>query len=315
MTRLYDGAKASRTEGVALALVNPAASGGRAGQVFPRLLPALRASFPQLEVALTDSPDSAGRVIGAWQEAHPGSPLVVAGGDGTLHEAVNCAVRTGPVQLGVIPLGSGNDFSRNAGIPLDPNAAVERLSERRARSIDLGQLFLDADLLQRRVFLNSCSLGLSVRANALARQSSARLRGRLRYRIAGLRAALRARPEHYVIESGERRLFEDLALNLTVANGASFGGGMRISPGSSLSDAGLELVIIRPMGRIRLVAALARLQRGTHAALHEVSVTHVREPLRITPASPGVVEADGEAMETGGTLTIDVLPAAITLLN
>lgn len=315
LTRLYDGAKASRTEGVALALVNPAASGGRAGQVFPRLLPALRASFPELEVALTDSPDSAGRVIGAWQEAHAGSPLLVAGGDGTLHEAVNCAVRAGPVQLGVIPLGSGNDFSRNAGIPLDPSEAVQRLSERRAHPIDLGRLCVDADLQHHRVFLNSCSLGLSVRANALARRSAGMLRGRLRYGIAGLRAALHARPEHYVIESGERRLFEDLALNLTVANGASFGGGMRISPGSSLSDAGLELVIIRPMGRIRLVAALVRLQRGTHGALREVSVTQVRGPLRITPASPGIVEADGEEIETAGTLTIDVLPAAITLLN
>lgn len=315
MTRLYDGAKGSRTEGVALALVNPAASGGRAGQVFPKLLPALQARFSELEVAVTDTPDAARRVIGEWREVHPGSPLLVAGGDGTLHEAVNCAVRTAPVQLGVIPLGSGNDFSRNAGIPLDPRQAVHRLSEARARPIDLGRLGADAGLHGSRVFLNSCSLGLSVRANALARQSSGMLRGRLRYAMAGLRAVSHARPQHYVIESGSRRVFEGMALNLTVANGASFGGGMRISPGSSLDDASLELVIIRPMRRLRLLAALARLQRGAHLGLQELSVIQAREPVQITAAGPVAVETDGEELLTSGSLRIDVLPGAIALLN
>ena len=316
LTRLYDGAKASRTEGVALALVNPAASGGRAGQVFPRLLPALRTGFPELEVALTDTPETARGVIGEWQKLHPGSPLLVAGGDGTLHEAVNCALRGGPVQLGVIPLGSGNDFSRNAGIPLDPRQAVLRLLEGRARPIDLGRLCLhDGQRHVSRVFLNSCSLGLSVRANALARQSWARLRGRLRYGIAGLRAALLARPGHYVVESGNRRIFEGMALNLTVANGATFGGGMRISPRSSLDDASLELVVIRPMSRLRLVFALARLQRATHLGLRELSVTQAREQFQITTAGPVAMEADGEELLTSGTLRIDVLPGAIALLN
>jgi diacylglycerol kinase (ATP) len=316
LTRLYDGAKASRTEGVALALVNPAASGGRAGKVFPGLLPALRAGFPELEVALTDSPEAAQRVIGEWRRTHPDSPLLVAGGDGTLHEAVNCAVRAGPVQLGVIPLGSGNDFSRNAGIPLDPRQAVERLRAVRPRPIDLGRVCVDANHQPvSRVFLNSCSLGISVRANALARLSSRRFRGRLRYGIAGLRAASHARLEHYLVECGERTLFEGKALNLTVANGASFGGGMRISPSSVLDDGSLELVVLRPMGRLRLIVALARLQRGTHIGLGELSVTSARDQLRITPACPSPLEADGEELETSGTLTIDVLPGAIALLN
>ncbi len=313
MTRLYDGAKASRTEGVALALVNPAASGGRAGRVFPRLLPALQDTFPKLEVVLTGTPETARRVIGEWQEAHVGSPLLVAGGDGTLHEAVNCAMSRGSVQLGVIPLGTGNDFSRNAGIPLDPRQAVRRLSEPRARPIDLGRVSVADN--GRRCFLNSCSLGLSVRANALARQSLGMLRGRLRYGIAGLRAASRARPDHYVIESGTRRLFEGLALNLTVTNGASFGGGMRISPDSSLDDARFELVVLRPMGRLRLLVALAKLQRGRHLGLRELSVLPTGGPLQITAAGPSAIEADGEELATAGSLTIEILPRAISLLN
>ena len=316
LTRLYDGAKASWTEGVALALVNPAASGGQAGRIWPRLLPELRSNFPELTVELTDAPGAAGRIARAWCQAHPGTALLVAGGDGTLHEAVNGAEQAS-FRLGVIPLGSGNDFARNAGIPLDPRAAVRRLSQRPTRTIDLGQLScLEGSRTVTRVFLNSLSLGLTVRANALARSASLIPRGRLRYGFAGLRAAWSATAEQYSVRCEARSLFDGMALNLTVANGASFGGGMRISPDSSPSDAILELIVLRPMRRLRLLAALAHLQRGTHLRVPELSVIPVRGALQVAAAAgPRVLEADGEAIETSGALTIEVLPGKLTLLS
>ena len=315
LTRLYDGAKASRTEGVALALVNPAASGGRAGRLWPRLLADLRSKFPELTHRYTEGPGSATVIAREWCQAHPDATLLVAGGDGSVHEVVNGAVSAGPFRLGVIPLGSGNDFARNVGLPLDPAAAVRRLSAA-SRPIDLGQVSFHAgDQRVTRVFLNSLSLGMSVRANALARRSSLIPRGRMRYGLAGLRAAWTATAERYEVTSGAIR-FDGMALNLTVANGPSFGGGMQISPDSSLSDGVLELIVIRPMRRMRRLAALARLQQGSLLELPELSAMATREPFRVTAgAGSRLVEVDGEELLTAGPLTIEVLPGRVTLLS
>lgn len=316
MTRLYDGAKGPRTEGVTLALVNPAASAGRAGSLWRRLEPVLRTRFPGLAVRLTSGAGEAERIATEWGRENPLGSLLVAGGDGTLHEAANGLVASASsAALGVLPAGSGNDFARNLGIPLDPFEAARQLQPGSLRLVDLGALsFASGGEPHRRIFLNSVSLGTSVPANRLARRLR-QIPGRARYTLAGIAAVLFGRPARYRVSSSERVLLDGLALNLTVANGACFGGGMRISPDSALADGTLELVILGAMGRLRALHALARLQRGTHLALREVSVIPVTE-LRIAgAASPRRVEADGEELEVGGDLRIEVLPARLRVLG
>jgi len=303
----------------ALVVVNPVAAGGRAGRVWNRLEPGLRAAIPDLSVRRTAAPGDAEQFALQWGRQCPGGTLLAAGGDGTVHEAVNGWWQSGATgSFGVIPAGSGNDFARNAGLPLDPEAAARRLPSATLRPSDLGRLTYQdrSGSPRRRVFLNSVSLGVSVRANRLARHFPAIGPGRLRYALGALGALLSAERTRYLLRDETGVLFEGAALNLTVANGASFGGGMPISPGSSPRDGILDLVVLRPMRGLRALLALSRLQRGTHVTLPEARVTPLRGPLRIqVDRASWRAESDGQELEGSGDLTLEVLPGGLALLG
>ena len=316
MTRLYDGAKGPRTEGVALAIVNPAAGRGKAARLWPELEPLLRVGFPRLVVRQTRGPGEAEALAHEWGAEHATGYLLVGGGDGTLHETVNGLWASGShAALGLLPLGSGNDFARNTGIPHDPGKAAGLLESAVPRGVDLGILSFGAESgMRRRAFLNSASIGISVRANRLAKRFARLGFGRARYSGAGLLAILSARPAHYRVSIQGQPWFDAIALNLTVANGASFGGGIKISPDSSPGDGTLELVVLGAMGRLRALKAFGRLQRGTHLDLPEVRTTSLRSA---TLTGPGTLalEADGEELEVRGELAVAVEPARLPLLS
>jgi diacylglycerol kinase (ATP) len=316
MTRLYDGAKAPRTEGVAFAIVNPAAGRGKAARLWPQLEPLLRAAFPRLTVRQTRGPGEAETMALEWGAEHPAGHLLVGGGDGTLHEAVNGLWASGShAALGLLPLGSGNDFARNTGIPRDPAKAASLLETTVPRGVDLGVLSFGTESgMRRRAFLNSVSIGISVRANRLAKRLAGLGFGRARYSGAGLAAILSAKPAHYRVSIQGQPWFAGDALNVTVANGASFGAGIKISPDSSPYDGTLELVILGAMGRGRALEVFGRLQRGTHLELPEVRTTSIRSA---TLAGPDqlAVEADGEELDVRGGLSVEVAPARLTLLS
>jgi diacylglycerol kinase (ATP) len=303
----------------ALVVVNPAAAGGRASRAWKRLEPLVRARFPALAVRQTGGPGEAERLAREWGLENPAGALIAAGGDGTVHEAVNglCAGEwTG--QLGVIPMGSGNDFARNAAIPLDPVQAARGLAAGSSRRCDVGRLVFQnpGGRAQTRVFVNSVSLGVSVRANRLAHAIASVGPGPRRYRLGALLALLSSEDARYRLTGASGPFFDGPALNLTVANGAAFGGGLRISPDSSPLDGRLELVILGPMGRLRAILALSRLQQGRHVDMAEVRVVALPGSIGIALAQDAwCAEADGEQLEGRGVLTVDLLPGRLALLN
>ena len=318
-----------------LVIVNPVAAGGRGAAVGRRTVQALRAATPALEVGTTTAAGDAEALAAEWARAHPSGIVLVVGGDGTLHEAVNGLLRDGSVTagLGVVPAGTGNDFARSTGTPLDPDAAVECLAgflRRRAgrawapepsvstmRRVDLGRLrYRDRDGNARsRFFLNAVSLGVAPRGNRHARAMAGLVPGRLRYTLGGIAALLSGAPERYKVTREGTVGFEGDALNLTIANGPTFGGGLRISPGSWLTDGVLEQVIIGPLGITRALLALGRLAGGTHVGMRGVTVTPVAEALTIeNGAAVLLAEADGQEFEAAGGLTVEPAAGALTLL-
>jgi diacylglycerol kinase family enzyme len=166
------------------------------------------------------------------------------------------------------------------------------------------------------VFLNSVSVGVSPRANQIARTLRRVLPGRLCYALGGIAALFSEERRRFRVSSGDAVIWDGEALNLTVANCASFGGGMRISPGSRPTDGILEQVVIGRMGRIRALLALSRLYAGTHLTMRGVSVTPVREAALIRSGDgPLLIEADGHEFVSDGAFSVEPLPGALTLFN
>jgi diacylglycerol kinase (ATP) len=241
----------------------------------------------------------------------------VVGGDGTVHEALNGLLDAGGRgALAIVPAGTGNDIARNLSLPADPIQTARALGPSGERPVDVGRCtFREAGGGERRRwFLNSVSVGVSARANRLAPGVGRVVRGAGRYPVAGVLALLWAGPAGYEASAGARLLFRGRALNLTVANGPAFGGGLLISPDSRPDDGTCELVVIGALSRLGGLGALARLRSGRHVGLPAVRVlAGLRGPLAITADSPMPAEADGENFMISGGLVVELLPGQVRI--
>ncbi len=186
---------------------------------------------------------------------------VVAGGDGSLHLVVNRLRRAGrldQVTLGLLPLGTGNDFARAARVPLDPLAAAVALTTARPRRFDL----LEDDT--GRVVVNAAHAGLGAEAAAAAADHKPRL-GALAYPLGALLAGLRE--EGWVLRvsvDGTPYAIGERLLMVGVANGPTIGGGTPLCPMARADDGRLDVVVVAAVGPAARVGFAAALRVGTH---------------------------------------------------
>jgi len=223
----------------------------------------------------------------------------VAGGDGSLHQVVDALLDStrSPAErptLGFIPLGSGNDFARGIGIPLDPFEAIRALENTRVLTFDVGRLtFLGETPVRSAYWLNQSYLGFGARVvDRVAR--SPRPADQRAYVRAALRELLRAHPHRYSLESDDRPAESAEAMNLLVTNGRYSGSGMLTSPLANPSDGVLDVVFVEPVGRLRLLTGLRRFRAGTHLTMPEVRTWKVRSFVIRSDSPAELVEADGD---------------------
>ncbi len=237
--------------------------------------------------------------------------LVVCGGDGLVHLAVQALAGTGTA-LGVVPAGTGNDVARYLDLPRrDPAAATHVVADalrrpedpRRRRRIDLARA---GDKHFVTVLAAGFDAKVNERANAMTWPH-----GQMRYNIATLAELRTFTPISYTLDlDGETRSLE--AMMVAVGNGPSFGGGLRITEGALLDDGLLDVVVIKPMGKGELVRTYPKLFTGTHTTHRQYEHHRVR---RVTVAAPGIVTyADGERF---GPLpmTVECAPGALEVLT
>jgi diacylglycerol kinase (ATP) len=270
----------------ALAIVNPVAGGGRAVRIWERIR-------PHLDVACiaTECAGHASRL--AREAAEQAYERVLAvGGDGTVSQVAAGLAGT-PTVLAVIPAGNGNDFSRALGVPAAPELAARVALEGRARPVDMGHLQVGGRCV---AFVNVAGCGFDAE---VLRQTAARraLGGSLLYFGGILRTltAFRPRPMRLTIDG---RVFERRALGIAVANGPTYGGGIRIAPRAILDDGLFDVCLVGDLSPARLLALLPRLYTGTHAGRKEVEFFRCRElTAELLGGDRVTCQADGELLE------------------
>lgn len=290
--------------------VNPAAGRGRAN----RRLGDIRKIFEEsgLAVWVAKSSDVGDLESGIRAAALDGTGrIVVAGGDGSIHEAVNGIVSSGiDVGLGIVPTGTGNDFAKACGIPLDWRQATKQLASRIAAGIPSRRI--DIGRMNDRCFANGAGIGFDAKITRIAR-SYRWPKGDLVYLLAifhGMVTGI-ATPELEIRSENYNWLGPVTLAN--ISNGPWIGGMFHIAPMAVNDDGELDLLIAEPVSRRRICGLIPRLIRGQHTDQPEIVHARLKE-VRVVASSPVPSHLDGEVQEPQCQFDIDILPAALALL-
>lgn len=289
--------------------VNPIAGRGRA----KRRIAAIEALFREAGVNTNTRLTTGVRDLEATvaeRAAAGAKAVVIVGGDGSIHEAVNGLLTAGThTALGIVPCGTGNDFAKAAEIPLDWRTATMLLADRIAGGAPARHI--DAGRMNGRYFANGAGVGLDAKITAIAHGYRLPI-GDLVYLVAIFRALLDgiATPELVIRgESFEHRGPLTLA---NVASGPWVGGMFPIAPDAKNDDGAFDLVYVDPVTRRRVAALLPKLMRGEH--LGEPEIHHRRtQRLTIESAEPTPWHLDGEAQPPADYFEVEVLAGALRL--
>jgi diacylglycerol kinase (ATP) len=241
--------------------------------------------------------------------------IIVAGGDGSIHEAVNgLLVANGSSSLGVVPTGTGNDFAKACGLPLDWDQATRELAQRIAtgvptRPIDIGRM-------NDRFFANGLGIGFDAKVTRVARSYRWPI-GDVVYLLAILRCLYDgvATPELGIDTGTAANGFpwRGPVTLVSISNGAWVGGMFHIAPMADNADGELDLLIAAPVSRPRILTLLPKLMRGRH--MQEAEIRHQAvQSIVITASSPVESHLDGEVQPLLREFEISVCPAALNLL-
>jgi len=293
-------------------LANPAARAGAHTGAATRAAERLRARGVQTSILSGGSAAESSALLRAAIEVGVDA-VAVAGGDGTVHLAIQEVAGTG-IPLGIIPSGTGNDFAATLGLrELDVLAAADAIAEGRTRTIDLARVTREDG--STRYFGSVLASGFDSKVNDRA-NAMRWPRGGSRYNIAVLVEFLTLAGIPYDVDlelaDGSLEQVRGELVMATVGNGRSYGGGIPICPDADPADGLLDVVLVRPAGRLRLLRLLPRVYRGTHPGVPEVSMRRARS---VRLSAMGVTAyADGDPIGSL-PLAIDVAPGALTIFT
>ena len=302
-------------------LVNPAAGGGAGRRRGPALARALVQAGASADVFETRGPGDAHRIVDECRRSAV-DVIAVAGGDGTLNEVAQAYLdRDGrPVAgppLALLPIGTGGDFRRTLGTPDDLDGAVDRVLSAEPRAFDLGVLRLTtlAGATKLRAFLNITSFGLAGLTCRAVNRGPAWLGGRATFYLATVRALASWRNAPVRVRVDGALWLESPVVNVMIANGRYFGGGMKIAPEADPADGWFDVVAVGDMGRLQTLGLTRAVYAGTHVKRPLVTTTRgiSVEAHAATATDIVLIEMDGE---TPGRLPLSatVSPGAIWIL-
>ncbi len=266
------------------------------------------ARFPSAEIQFTSGEGDARRMARAAAEGNC-ERVLAAGGDGTFNEVINgIAELADRLQVGLIPLGTGNDFARMLSLPDKIDDCIEALRSGRTRAIDLVRVTSD----QVRYFVNVSAGGFSGTVNEKLTPEIKQTWGPLAY----LRSAAEALPElrsyatEIVFDDGER--IEVDLYNAVVANGRYVAGGTLIAPEAEIDDGLLDVILVPKNSAPALALLVAQIACGRH--LGSDSIVFRRARKMSIKSEPGMwFNVDGELVGNEPAV-FEVLPRALQVL-
>jgi len=308
-----------------LLVLNPMAGHGMAGRLFPQVQDALLAAGVEFEVAPTRA---ARHAVQLAQEAPDKgyARIIAAGGDGIVHEVLNGLLRASnegeTLALGVIPLGTGNDFIKSIPPALSPGStrddwrlAIPRIASGKSTLVDVGRILGDNPAHGQphpQYFMNGTDIGFGARVAQAVRGIT--LTGMPAYLLAVTQVLKDYDLPRIKISLDDGTVCELNTTLSAVTNGRCFGSSFWLTPLADIQDGEFDVIIAQALGRAGILRILPQIMRGTH--LHHPAVTfkHAKHVVIEAP-KPMIVEADGELpFLQARRLDIQILPRRLRVM-
>ncbi len=287
-----------------LFIINPAAGQGRTAGLFSTLKSRLEKQGANFDFRITRVPGDAigfAREGAEWGFTH----IISVGGDGTSHEVVKGLMGTSAI-FGTIPSGSGNDFPKAAGVPLDPMQALDTLFSGGIRSVDVGKL-------GDKYFINGLGIGLDGAVSHRFKKLKF-FRGQLGYVLGAVQEAMTFEGFVTGVKIGDWEYSGRLLL-AGASNGMFQGGKFKLAPEANVGDGLLDFHIIKDMNSLQRLVKIPKVLSGTHSGLEEVELRRGPE-VEITVERALPAHMDGEPFYLRpGTHKISILPGALKVMT
>ncbi|MFI5059563.1 MAG: diacylglycerol/lipid kinase family protein [Candidatus Acidiferrales bacterium] len=293
-----------------IAIVNPAAGGGRSVKLAGPIIARLREKGLQVDVIASTGP---GHAVELAREAYDQGyrRFLAIGGDGTAHEILNGVFVgrniTKRISLGLLPLGTGNSFLRDFSSD-GAESSLQAILEGRTRPVDLLRLTHASGEIYS---FNLLSVGFTADVAALTNRAFKRL-GHLGYLLGVFVRLAQLRRRSFALRCDADETWDERrCLFLAFSNSKFTGGTMLIAPHADPSDGLIEFVRWGPIGRLGLLRTLPKLYDGTHIS-HPLASHRAVRHVEFNVGGPIDVMIDGE-IATLEVRSLDILPAAVDL--
>lgn len=300
-------------------IVNPIAGKGFGGRAVPQIRSLLENHGLDYDLVCSQW---AGEAVELARRAKlDGYDVVVAaGGDGTCQEVINgmlaAAEPDTPIvgTMGILPVGSGCDFSWSAGVPANLESAAALLARAQTRVVDVGWLTVDGE---SRYFDNNVGIGFEGVVTLEARKIK-RLRGLALYLPAVLRSVFSSlHPAYSIVEyqnDAEWHTVENRLLMLDVCNGARAGGSFFVAPDADLEDELFDICMVADISRMRMLALIPHFLRGTHPKQRDVTMLRTQR-ISVRSQDPLSAHADGEMVcEAAHHIECEIAPYKVQII-
>jgi diacylglycerol kinase (ATP) len=297
-------------------LVNPMSGGWRSAKKARELKTLLKDS--RAHVVQTNQPGDAVRLSSMIAEQGY-EMIVIVGGDGTINEVVNGLMLIGDQAsarptLGIIPMGSANDFARALKIPSNPVSAFARLANGIIRNVDIGCIANESG--KSRFFDFSTGIGF-VGAVAIESLRFRHFRGNWIYFLSALKTIyLYNKAPNMVITLNGKTIIEQPVLMLSINNTPTVGG-FPLTPAASLTDGFFDAIYLGQTSRLRLLSLLLRAKVGKHLIFNDRHLSRLNA-LEIRSDHPLPIHVDGEIysrqLDNYYQLTLGLIPAALGIV-
>ena len=305
-----------------LVVVNPKASVGKAEKDWPEIKQMLIDAGIEFDDVLTEYPRHAIEIVRNAIVEQGYRKFISVGGDGTDNEVINGiftqdVVPTTEITMAALPIGTGNDWCRTFGIPLEYEEIIKIIKTGYTFAHDIGKLtyYNDGDS-KIRYFLNAAGTGLDEMVcsstNLMKQQGKS---GTIRYLISLVKCIFKYKITHIQLTIDDELVFDDYILNLSIGNGRFNGGGMMTMPNAIPNDGLFDVTVIKKVSIFKFAANVKNVYDGTFINKIDEVKTFRGKSIHIVSIPPHslLVETEGENLNNS-PFDFEMLPRAINMV-